>query len=261
MELSISVQSKNTQNSNSNRSSGMDRVDAAKSIDNRRETVGVETVHSEGVVVSKDVSENDSLDLFASHFVSWYTVELLLFQCRKEALHSCVVEAVSGSAEALTHSTCGNLCTKIVACILTAAVTVENCAVERFSKSFSQPFNSINAKFLLHVVAHFESDDLAVKAVENRRYVQLSVRARYLGNISKQLAERRGGGKVTLYQIFSILRFCICFRQTVRSAALMEQSAFFHGTVYGTPARLDTMLCKCRLNAVYAVIIVVRVLR
>jgi len=70
MDLSISVQSKNTPNSNSKRSSGTDRVDAAKSIDNRRETVGVETVHSEGVVVSKDVSKYDSLYLFSSHSVS-----------------------------------------------------------------------------------------------------------------------------------------------------------------------------------------------
>ena len=36
MELSTSVQSKNTQNSNSSRSGGTDRVDAAKSIDYRR---------------------------------------------------------------------------------------------------------------------------------------------------------------------------------------------------------------------------------
>ena len=36
MELSTSVQSKNTQNSNSSRSGGTDRVDATKSIDNRR---------------------------------------------------------------------------------------------------------------------------------------------------------------------------------------------------------------------------------
>ena len=36
VELSTSVQSKNTQNSNSSRSGGTDRVDAAKSIDNRR---------------------------------------------------------------------------------------------------------------------------------------------------------------------------------------------------------------------------------
>ena len=36
VELSTSVQSKNTQNSNSSRSGGTDRVDAAKSIDYRR---------------------------------------------------------------------------------------------------------------------------------------------------------------------------------------------------------------------------------
>lgn len=137
MELSISVQSKNTQNSNSKRLSGTDRVDAAKSIDNRRKSVGVKTVHSEGIVVSKDVSENDSLDLFASHFVSRDSVELFLLQSRKEALHSCVVKAMGSSAEALAHSTCGNLCTEIVACILTAAITVENCAVKCFSESFS----------------------------------------------------------------------------------------------------------------------------
>jgi hypothetical protein len=40
----------------------------------------------------------------------------------------------------------------------------------------------------------------------------------------------------------------------------MKQSAFFHGTVHGTPARLDTMLRKRRLNAFYAVIVVVRML-
>ena len=74
VKLSISVQSKNTQNSNSKRSSGIDRFDAAKPISNRRETVGVEAVHSEGVVVSKDVSENNALDLFASHFVRRYAI-------------------------------------------------------------------------------------------------------------------------------------------------------------------------------------------
>ena len=131
------MQSKNTQNSNSKRSSSFDRVDAAKPIGNRWEPAGVEAVHSEGVVISKDVSENDALDLFASHSVSRNPVELFLLQGSKEALHSCVVEAVSGSAETLTHSTCGNLCAKIIACILTTAVTVENCSVECFSESFS----------------------------------------------------------------------------------------------------------------------------
>ena len=57
VELSIPVQSKNTQNSNSKRSSSFDRVDAAKPIGNRWESAGVEAVHSEGVVISKDVSE------------------------------------------------------------------------------------------------------------------------------------------------------------------------------------------------------------
>ena len=150
MELSTSVQSKNTQNSNSSRSGGTD-------------------------------------------------------QGRKEALHSSVVKAVGSSAEALTHSTCGNLRTEVITCILTAAVTVENCALERFPKSFSQYFNSINAEFLLHVVAHFESNDLAVKTVKNRRYIQLSVRARHLGYIRKQFAKRRRSGKIALYQVFSVL--------------------------------------------------------
>ena len=175
MELSTSVQSKNTQNSNRKRSSGTNRVGATKSIDDRRESAGVETVLSEGVVVSKDVPENDSLDLFTSYFVSRDSVELFLLPGRKETLHSCVVEIAGSSAEALTHSTCGNLVTEIAACILTAAITVENCAAERLPESFSQYFNSINTEFPFHVVAHFESDDLAVKAVENRGHIQLSV--------------------------------------------------------------------------------------
>ena len=66
---------KNTQNSKIKRSSGMDGVDAAIPINYRRESVGVEAVHSECVVVSKDVSENNSLYLLASHSVSRDSVE------------------------------------------------------------------------------------------------------------------------------------------------------------------------------------------
>ena len=123
----------------------MDGVDAAIPINYRRESVGVEAVHSECVVVSKDVSENNSLYLLASHSVSRDSVEFFFLQGRKKAFHSCVVIAMVSPAEALIHSTCGNLFTEIVACVLTASITVENCAVERFSKSFSQSFNSVNA--------------------------------------------------------------------------------------------------------------------
>ena len=167
---------------------------------------------------------------------------------------------MGSSAEALAHSTCGNLRTEVITCILTAAVTVENCALERFPKSFSQYFNSINAEFLLHIVAHFESDDLAVKAVENCGHIELPVQTRHLGYIRKQFAKRLRGCKIALYQVFSVLCFGVSFSYSVRSAALMKQSAFFHGTVHGTPARLDTMLRKRRLNAFYAVIVVARML-
>lgn len=122
----------------------MNRVDIAKPIGNWRESAGVKTVHFEGVVVCKYVPENDSLDLFTSQSVSRDPVELFLLQGCKEALHSCVVEAVCGSAQVLAHSTCGNLCTEIVACVLTASVTVENCTVECLPKSFPQIFNSID---------------------------------------------------------------------------------------------------------------------
>ena len=60
---------------------------------------------------------------------------------------------------------CGILCSKIVACILTASISVKYCAVDRFPKSFSQPFNSIYTKFILHVISYFDNNDFSVKTI------------------------------------------------------------------------------------------------
>lgn len=73
----------------------------------------------------------------------------------------------------------------------------------------TQRLNGIYAKFLLHIVTHFKSNDLAVKTVENRRNVEFSVSTLNLGNICQELFERCSSSEISLDQILSVLCCCI----------------------------------------------------
>ncbi len=123
-----------------------------------------------GVVVTEDVSEDDSFDFFSLHSVCRYLIQFFFFQCGKKALHASVVIAMSSAAETLDESVCYKLPAEGIACILAATVTVKDSSVEH-AVLLTQLFYGVYAEFFLHVVTHFKSDDLAVEAVEDRRYI------------------------------------------------------------------------------------------
>ena len=169
------------------------------------------------VVVAEDVTEDNSFDLFSLHSVCRYLIQLFFFQCGKEALHASVVIAVSSAAEALNEPICYKLPAESVACVLAASVTVKDSSVEP-AVLLAQLFYGVYAKFLLHVVTHFKSYDLAVEAVEYRRNIELSVCTLDLGNIGQQLFHRLICTEISFDQILSVLSFSISFCDTVRSA-------------------------------------------
>ena len=119
------------------------------------------------IVVTEDVSEDNSIDLFTFHSVCRYLIQLFFFQCGKEALHTSVVIAVSSTAEALDESVCYKLLAEGVACVLAATVAVKDSSIEP-AVLLTQLFYGVYAKFFLHVVTHFKSDYLTIEAVEYR---------------------------------------------------------------------------------------------
>ena len=70
----------------------------------RRQTTGVHRTNSDAVVVGENVSENNGLDLCSGELVCRDLVDLLLLQGSKKALHSGIIKAMPGSAEALNNA-------------------------------------------------------------------------------------------------------------------------------------------------------------
>lgn len=67
----------------------------------RWESAFIKAVDPLRIVIPEDVSEYDSFNFITFHFVCWHLIQLLLFQCGKEALHTGIIIAMSSSAEAL----------------------------------------------------------------------------------------------------------------------------------------------------------------
>ena len=78
----------------------------------RRQSQRVARIDPNAVVVDKNIAENDRFDLFSRQLVCRNLVDLLFFERGKKALHPCVVEAMSGAAEALYHAAARQLGTK-----------------------------------------------------------------------------------------------------------------------------------------------------
>ena len=81
---------------------------------------------------------------------------------------------MSSTAEALYKPISYKLSAERVARILAATVTVKDSSIES-AVLFTQLFYGVYAKFLLHVITHFKSNDLAVEAIKNWRNIELSV--------------------------------------------------------------------------------------
>ena len=178
------------------------------------------------VVVAEDVSEDGGFDLFTLHSVCRYLIQLFFFQCGKKALHTSVVIAMSSAAEALDKSVCYKLPAEGVACVLAATVAVKDRSVEP-AVLLTQLFYGIYAEFLLHVVTHFKSDDLAVEAVEDRRNIEFSVCTLDLGDIGQQLFQRLICTEISLDQILSVLSFGISLGDTVRFTMSVDCGILF----------------------------------
>ena len=211
------------------------------------------------VVITEDVSEDDSFDLLSLHSVCRYLIQLFFFQCGKEALHTGVVIAVSSTAETLDEPICYKFPAEGITCVLAAAVTVKDSSVES-AILLTQLFYGVYAEFFLHVVTHFKSDDLTVEAVEDRRNIELPVSALNLCDISKQLLQWFVCTEVSLDQILSVLSFSISLCDTVRSAMPVDKSSFAHSAVYCSEADMSAFLCKSSLHPSDTVILIVRML-
>ena len=140
------------------------------------------------VVVTEDVSEDDSFDLFPLHSVGRDLIQLFFLQSGKEALHTGVVKAVSSTTEALDQPICYKFPAEGIACVLASTVTVKDSSIEP-AVLLTQLFHGVYTEFFLHVVTHFKSDYLAVETVEYRRNIELSVSALNFSDISKQLLQ------------------------------------------------------------------------
>ena len=208
------------------------------------------------VVVTEDVSEDDGLDLFSLHSVCRYLIQLFFFQCGKETLHASVVVAVSSAAQALDEPICYKLSAKGIACILTATVTVKDSSFES-AILLTQLFYGVYAEFLLHIIAHFKSNYLAVEAVEDGRNIELSICTLNLGYISQQFFQRFVCTEISLDQILSVLSFSISLCDAVRSAVPVDKPCFTHSAIYRSEAYMSATLCKSCLHPSDTVILVI----
>ena len=78
----------------------------------RRQSQRVARIDPNAVVVDKNIAENDRFDLFSRQLVCRDLVDLLFFERGEKTFHPCVVEAMSGAAEALYHAAARQLGTK-----------------------------------------------------------------------------------------------------------------------------------------------------
>ena len=192
--------------------------------------------------------------------VSRYAIKFLFFESCKKTLHTGIVVAVSSTAQALYQTGFRKLAAESIACILTASVAVQDSSVES-AILLTKLFNSIYAKFLFHVITHFESYDLAVVAVEDRRNIKLSVSALNFGDIRQELRKRLVSAEITLYQIFFFLSFSISFCDPMRSAALMYKPGFAHCAVNRSEAYLRTLMRQSSLHSFHTVVIIILMFR
>ena len=88
----------------------------------RRQSQRVARIDPNAVVVDKNIAKNDRFDLFSRQLVRRNLIDLLFLERGEKALHPCVVEAMSGSAEALYHAAARQLRAKSRAGVLTPAI-------------------------------------------------------------------------------------------------------------------------------------------
>ena len=88
----------------------------------RRQPKRVACIDPDAVVVDKNIAKNDRFDLFSWQLVRCDLIDLLFLERGEKALHPCVIEAMSGSAEALYHAAARQLCAKSCAGVLTPAI-------------------------------------------------------------------------------------------------------------------------------------------
>ena len=96
---------------------------------------------------------------------------------------------MSCAAEALDKTVCYKLSAESVTGILAATVTVKDSSFE-FAVLLMQLFYGVDTEFFLHVVTHFQSDDLAVETVKDWRNIELSVRALNFSDIGQKFLQR-----------------------------------------------------------------------
>ena len=112
--------------------------------------------------------------------------------------------------------------------------------------------------FILHIVPHFQGEDLAIVTIQDRRNVLLTVLALYLGNIGKQFGKRCFRRKVLLDQVFLFLYFHGSMGQSIRPAAWrVDPPQLDHKPQYPAKPNPESTLPKCQPHTWNTIIIIV----
>ena len=170
-----------------------------------------------------------------------------------------IIVAMGSTAEALDEPVCNKFPAEGIACVLAATVAVKDRSVEP-TVLLTQLFYGVYAEFLLHIITHFKSYDLAVEAVEDRRNIELSISTLDFGDISQQFLQRLICTEISFDQVLSVLGFSISLCDTVRSLVPVDKPGFAHSAVYRPEADVSAFLCKSCLHPSDTVILVVRML-
>jgi len=147
----------------------------------RGPAAGVGGIDPNPVVVDENVPEHQRLDLRHTETVGGNPVDQFLLQRREEALHPGVVVTVGHAAQTLRQSLPGKLRAERLAGVLAPAVAVQDGIP--YGEPTCHGFDGVDAQLLLHVVPHFQRENLAAIAVHDRGDVQLAIPALHLGDI------------------------------------------------------------------------------
>ena len=154
---------------------------------------------------------------------------------------------MSSTAEALDEPVCYKFPAEGIACVLAATVAVKDSSIE-YAILLTQLFYGVYAEFLLHIITHFKSDELAVEAIKYWRNIGLSVSAFNLDDIGREFLHRRSSSEISFYQILSVLGFSISLCDTVWSALPVDKPYFAHSAIYRPETDMSAFLYKSSLH-------------
>ena len=120
---------------------------------NRRKSSRIDRGYADSVIIYEYVPENDALHLITYQFVRRDPVVLFL-QGRKKASHSCVIKAMSCTAETLNKPCLSEGASECFTGVLTSSITVKNRSANLLPVLQCKLCHGSYAKLLLHIAIH-----------------------------------------------------------------------------------------------------------